>query len=500
MGSGTQDRTQGIILEGTNFDDCLVGGDGNDLIKGYDGNDHISGGKGADTMIGGAGNDIYFVDNVGDIIEDTEGKDYVFSSVDYTLTTTDSFSFAGGPEVLELSGNAIRGIGNSLDNNIAGNKQNNYLDGLLGNDQIFGKDGNDTLVGGAGNDYLSGGSGADLMVGGSGNDVYVVDTARDIIKEKADEGYDRIKSYVDYTLSDNVEKINIVGDAVRAFGNASDNRIFGNNHDNLLLGNAGNDYIEGGKGNDVINGGVGDDKLNAGDGDDFLFGKMGDDTLYGGNGNDYMSGGLGANVLFGGAGNDRYIIRSTADRIIDTYGYDSVHSSVDFTLAQNVEKLTLIDLATIGVGSDQDNKITGNDQDNILQGKKGNDYLQGNAGNDTYVFNMGDGLDRIVDAGADANDKVLFGPNVQQEDIAFFATEYSLNIKYGVGDVVTVRGYKTPDNAIESFELNSGLSADVNAIINHIATYEANNAVNFSGVDDVSNDAQLMQEIQVYWS
>ena len=39
-------------------------------------------------MFGGAGNDVYFVDNVGDLVIENvnEGTDAVFSTVDYTLT------------------------------------------------------------------------------------------------------------------------------------------------------------------------------------------------------------------------------------------------------------------------------------------------------------------------------------------------------------------------------------------------------------------------------
>src|SRR5262249_14239490 len=54
-----------------------------DIINGFDGNDTLTGGAGADTMIGGIGNDLYFVDNLGDIVSENsnEGGDTVVPSV-----------------------------------------------------------------------------------------------------------------------------------------------------------------------------------------------------------------------------------------------------------------------------------------------------------------------------------------------------------------------------------------------------------------------------------
>lgn len=404
----------GVVLNGTENADWLNGTKGNDTLIGNDGNDYLVGWGGADVLNGGNGDDRYYVDSPGDKIIDSGGRDYVYSSVNFKLTKD--------LEVLTLSGNAIFAVGNKYANQLVGNSQNNIIDGRGGDDQLYGKDGNDILFGGAGNDYLSGGTDRDLMIGGRGDDVYEVDNIKDVIIEKRNKGYDRVVSSVNYTLSANIEKINLIENAVIAKGNASDNKLFGNANDNILKGKKGNDTLIGAEGNDTLKGGKHNDYLDGGKGDDFINAGKGDDKLYAGEGNDY------------------------------------------------------------------------------LVGKKGNDYLQGDLGNDTYLFNAGDGLDIIAENASDSGDRVLFGKCIKKEDIAFFADGNDLKVKYGKEDVINVISYNTPANTIETFEVDSGLSADVNAIINHIATYETNNSVNFSNIEDLSNDAQLMQEIQVYWS
>jgi serralysin len=97
-------------------------------------------------MEGGLGNDIYIVDSAGDRVTELfdQGIDEVRSSVSHTL--------GAHVENLELTGTAVSGTGNELDNFILGNGVSNRLSGGAGNDRLLGGDGVDFLTGGSGND------------------------------------------------------------------------------------------------------------------------------------------------------------------------------------------------------------------------------------------------------------------------------------------------------------------------------------------------------------
>ncbi|MDB5471037.1 MAG: hypothetical protein JWR84_2597 [Caulobacter sp.] len=150
-------------LQGTAYDDDINGGASSDILYGNAGNDILNGGGGGqvdgDQMFGGAGDDTYYVDSTRDMVTETvdNGHDKVISSVAaYTLTAN--------VEDLDLTGPAITGTGNDLDNQITGNGLANTLNGIGGADDLNGGGGNDTLYGGAGGDSLLGGTGADTFV------------------------------------------------------------------------------------------------------------------------------------------------------------------------------------------------------------------------------------------------------------------------------------------------------------------------------------------------
>jgi hypothetical protein len=179
---------------------------------------------------------------------------------------------------------------------------------------------------------------------------------------------------------------------------------------------AGNDTLNGGvvrlnlrgDGEDnILVGGAGADTLKGFAGDDTLKGASGNDQLSGGAGNDWLDGGAGNDGMAGGSGNDTYIVNSRADETTETEsgGLDTVLSSVNWSLAANVENLLLRTGADLsGVGNGGDNRITGNRGDNTLDGRGGDDTLRGGDGDDYLIGRSGND---VLDGGA--GDDVLAG-------------------------------------------------------------------------------------------
>lgn len=421
---------ENLTLTGTENIDG-TGNDGVNTLIGNSGANTLNGRGGADYMDGGgSGDDVFFVDNVGDVVVAGSGKDTVYSSVNWTMSA--------GEDELILTGGAVTGTGNGEANIIRGNAANNTLSGLDGNDTLEGGAGNDTLLGGNGNDTLDGGTGDDRMEGGAGDDVYYVDSTADLAIEAADEGEDTVKARATYTIGANIENLELLGTAqINGSGNDLANKITGNDGRNTLWGMAGNDTIDGGLGADRMIGGVGDDTYIvdntqdvvqefAGEGTDLVqayatytlsshvenLTLMGEDAingtgntlgnviignkavniLNGGEGDDTLDGGEGADTLIGGSGNDTFIVDDEGDVVIDTSGIDLVISTVSYTLGATIENLTLGGEGGIdGTGNALVNTITGNKGANRINGGAGADTMIGGEGDDIYVVdNVGD--------------------------------------------------------------------------------------------------------------
>jgi Ca2+-binding RTX toxin-like protein len=132
---------------------------------------------------------------------------------------------------------------------------------------------------------------------------------------------------------------------------------------------------------------------------DVINGTPGNDNLTGTAGDDTIDGGTGADTMSGLAGNDTYVVDNIGDKVIEAAGAgrDTVISSVDFTLASNVENLQLVGAATLGTGNAMDNLLEGNA---AFFGLGGNDaaYIHtgsfnGGTGDDTLTI---DSIDRSV--------------------------------------------------------------------------------------------------------
>ncbi len=448
-----------------------LNGTGNELVNVLTGNAGINtldGGVGADTLIGAAGNDVYLVDNAGDVITELSttgsGTDMVNASVSYTL--------GANVENLTLLGGALVGTGNTLNNLLTGNALAN------------------TLVGDAGNDTLDGGTGADTLIGGAGNDVYLVDNAGDVVTEGLSAGTDMVSASVSYTLAANLENLTLTGSAVSGTGNTLNNLLTGNALANTLAGDAGNDTLDGGTGADTLTGGVGNDVYlvdNAGDvvnealtaGTDtvrasidytlasnlenltltggalagtgntlnnLLTGNALANTLVGDAGYDTLDGGLGADTLSGGTGNDIYIVDNAGDVVTEalTAGTDTVKSGINYTLGTNLENLTLTGSAVSGTGNTLTNILIGNALANVLTDDLGNDTLDGGTGADTLTGGLGNDVYVVDNAGDVVNEATDAGTDTVKASISYILAANLENLTLagtanldGVGNALT---------------------------------------------------------------
>ncbi|RZI57229.1 MAG: hypothetical protein EOP37_21080 [Rubrivivax sp.] len=465
------------VLFGWTGSDTLIGGTGNDTLHGGgnslqdgDGDDLLDGGAGDDVLVGSFGSNIYVFDR-------GYGQDVL--QVDYNNSghapgdssrvrlgasiTPDDIDFSEYYDIETRSLSAIvltiRDTGESL--LIKQFHQNSEIEAyrspiefiefgdgtvwdrakiiLATKRTLVGTDGDDELVGfgsgmwlfhgGAGNDTLRGSgdrdwmygeAGADQMIGAGGDDIYFVDDIGDQVIEGVDQGSDLVQSTVDFTLGENVERLQVVGSGeLQAIGNDLDNTLSGGDGNNRLDGKGGADDMSGWNGNDTY---VVDHVLDfvyeeEGGGTDTVESSiswtLGDEiehlTLTGVNaidatgngkanlikgnaGNNRLDGGAGNDTLQGGVGDDVYIVGATGDVVAELAGegIDLVISSVSLTLSPNVEQLTLATGATSGTGNALNNMITGNAANNTLSGGAGNDTLDGGAGNDTMNGGTGD--------------------------------------------------------------------------------------------------------------
>ena len=199
-------------------------------------------------------------------------------------------------------------------------------------------------INGTGNtldNILTGNSATNVLTGGTGHDVYVISTG-DTVVEAANAGTDTVISDVTTTLGANVELLVLTGtNALNGTGNSLANVLTGNTAANVL------------------------------------------------------DGGAGADTMAGLDGNDTYIVDNTGDVVVElaNNGLDTVQSGVTYTLAANVEHLTLTGTSAInGTGNSLNNVLTGNSAVNILTG---------GAGDDTYVIGAGDTVVETANNGTD---------------------------------------------------------------------------------------------------
>lgn len=425
-GSGLDTLVSIESVNGSAYDDTLIGDENDNSLHGEDGNDILLGNGGDDYLVGGRGNDLIdggangmFGDNVS----------YFSSTAGVTVNLATQFANdgMGGTDTVR---NIEHVEGSLYGDHLTGDFQTNWFRPHSGNDFVDGAGdqdvvmyessesavnvnlrtgtatgawiGSDTLVsieavhasrfddtvqlgdvagdpanpqqggyvfGRAGNDLLQGGNLNDHFIGGSGNDTLVGGAGSDSASY-FDDGFDGMTTRgVTVNLA--------TGTATDNWGNTDTligiEGVAGSEYDDHITGSAaGGEFFSGNGGNDFIDGGGGNDFIQGNDGNDTLRGGAGSDTLAGGAGDDDMDGGVITDLI-------NYSDLNTADYSGSTGGIvmnlDTGEVQDGMGGTDRVANLNWI------VGSGFDDRVIGSSGIYFEQfdGGLGNDYIDGGA-------------------------------------------------------------------------------------------------------------------------
>lgn len=145
---------------------------------------------------------------------------------------------------------------------------------------------------------------------------------------------------------------------------------------------------------------------------DFIDGNRGGDIIFSGAGNDTVLGGRGADKIFGGAGDDLLLGGRARDNIFGGAG------------------------------------------DDVIGGGKALDTLFGGAGDDTFVYNLGDRKDTILDFDGDHDTIDLSGLGITSFDEVEAAAKdrpFSTVLDFGGGNKLVLVGVDSEDLAADDF-------------------------------------------------
>ncbi|MCC5643630.1 calcium-binding protein [Nostoc sp. CHAB 5824] len=307
-----------LEITDTQYDDLILGSNGNDTFFSFD--------SGDDTIDGGGGDDLLsYTPNSGEGITST-----------FDTSTNTGLITTGRDRVSYKNIERLEIAGTSYDDNIVGSN---------GNDRIIG---NFTFYVGyrelssveviRGNDTIDGGEGDDLL----------------IVHDSGDSEGKGITSTFNATT--NTGSITAGTNQV-SYKNIERLDIIGTQYDDLILGGNENDTINGGGGNDTLIGGNGNDSLIGGSGTDtFAFNSFneGIDEIYDFNATNELirvsAAGFGGGLSIGSLQTSQFSIGASATTSTQQFIYNNVTGALFFDQDGNASAFTQVQFGQLSSG------------------------------------------------------------------------------------------------------------------------------------------------------
>ncbi|MGY3590313.1 Ca2+-binding RTX toxin-like protein [Bradyrhizobium sp. USDA 4341] len=303
--------------------------------------------------------------------------------------------------------------------------------GTVQAESINGTSGQDVFIGGGGGDAVNGGAGSDIYIySKQDSDLWIKDNgpATDIDRlvltdlNSADLTFDRIGDDLLIRVTGTERTVSVEsffaeqGIDILRFADGTEWDRTQIKNASWYRGDGYGNAITGSAGNDVIHGGKGDDLIRPGDGNDTIFYGRGDgyDTV------DDWTDSTGdrliltdisrSDVELSRVGNQLLIKILSTGEVINDLNFFSHSSSADDwrSHAPGIDSITFADGVTLNRdqiqqqawfrGDDTGNSLVGSRLDDVILGGKGDDVLDGSDGADLYLWQKGDGNDRIVDS------------------------------------------------------------------------------------------------------
>jgi len=490
-----------------------IGNTGTNTLIGNSSNNVLDRGLGGDdTLQGGAGDDIYRLMGPGITVSDYWRAlvpipglvvEQAGEGVDTLITNGLSATLAENVEDMILE--SVRTIWTERSPNYVEEYSYDYTGNALNNriDLSAVKNFPSTLrENGTAVPYytvLDGGLGADTLIGTQIDDHYVVDDIGDSVIDAGAYGDgtefstgDRVCSYIDYTLGDHIEQLQLLGDvAISGTGNGLNNLLDGASSSaaNFLRGGLGDDTYRvdsvdlveelTGEGSDtvvltsvqsapaVVSTWANFESLRAED-------SVGAVALTGDEGANTLTGNSSANVLRGMSGDDVLYDVYTAELRRDTDARPIYPSDSDELYGGDGNDALFAyggnDLLEGGFGND------------TLSGGIGDDTMHGGEGADTYAVGPDSGLESIWDDGLDtgSRDTLDFGALIDANEVTFHHIGNNLEV-WVVGEptkAVITDWYIDNRYKIEDFQFAHGsmTSDEVEALADGVSLLRADTA------------------------